>query len=131
MFALSLSHLEYLSVLGYMEELENERDHTSHMLSTHLYDHFKGDLRCLPPTEDALIQHVLRASIQITITKSAHLYQHNILDPTEYGQYVTNNTNPYNDAKISNAHSSYYKSHFCNGKKGKCLRSFSSGNRNI
>ena len=41
----------------------------------HLYDYFKGDLRCMPPTEDTLMQHVLRAFKQINISKSAHLFQ--------------------------------------------------------
>ena len=72
-----LSHLKDLSVLESIWESENERYLTGEMLSdtcclfailywwenfkrsaddlwSHLYDHFKGDLRCLPPTENAL-----------------------------------------------------------------------------
>ena len=56
-----------------------------------LYDHFKVYLRIQPPTEDTLIQHVLRAFMQIIITKSSSQSQHNIPDQTEYGRHVTNN----------------------------------------
>ena len=88
-----------------MEETENERYLTSEVFSdvyhlfaflygweyfegsvddlqAHLHDYFKGDLRCTPPTEDTLMQHVLRAFKQITISKSAHLFQQNIPDST-------------------------------------------------
>ena len=74
MLALALSHLEDLSVLGLVGEPENERYLTSKKFSAvcrlfvilygkedfegsaedllaHLYDHLKGDLRCLPPTK--------------------------------------------------------------------------------
>ena len=54
-------------------------------LQTHLYDHFKDDLRSLPHTESALVQHVPKAFIQININKSAHLSKQHIPDPTEYG----------------------------------------------
>ena len=42
----------------------------------HLYEYFKGALRCMPP-DDTLMQHVLRAFKQFkqsTISKSAHLF---------------------------------------------------------
>ena len=78
------SHLEDLSFLGSMGETENERYLTGEMFNhvcrlfailcgwgyfegsaddlwAHLYDYFKGDLRCMPPTEDTLMQRVLRA----------------------------------------------------------------------
>ena len=62
----------------------------SHVVA-HLYDHFKDDLRSLPHTEGTLTQHVLKAFIQIIISKSAHLSQQHIPDPTEYGWHATNN----------------------------------------
>ena len=57
----------------------------------HLYDHFKDDLRSLPHMEGALVQHVLKAFIQIIISKSADLSQQHIPDPKEYGQHATHN----------------------------------------
>ena len=72
---------QLFSILYSRENFEGTADE----LRAHLYGHFKGDLRCLPPTEDALKQHVLRALSQILISKSAHLSQPDIPDPTEYG----------------------------------------------
>ena len=97
------SHLEDLSVLGSIGETENERYLTGEMFNyvcrlfailcgwgyfegsaddiwAHLYDYFKGDLRCMPPTEDTLMQRALRAFKQITIGKSDILFQQNIPD---------------------------------------------------
>lgn len=149
-----LDHLEDLSVLGSMGESENERVLTEEMfrvvchlfsilygredfegtadeLRAHLYGHFKGDLRCLPPTEDALKQHALRALIQIIISKSAHLSEPEIPDPTEYGRYVEYErlipTMMLKSAKPTIVE----KSSFCKCKKGKCLRGCSCGNRKI
>ena len=36
-------------------------------LQTHLYDHFKDDLRSLPHTEGALVQHALKAFIHMDL----------------------------------------------------------------
>ena len=47
-----------------------------------LYDHFIIELHCMSPTEDALMQHVLRAFRQIVISMSAHLFQQTIPEPT-------------------------------------------------
>ena len=41
-------------------------------LRAHLFATTKGDLRCLPPTENAFELHVLRSLHQIAISKSAH-----------------------------------------------------------
>ena len=65
--------------------MEGKTDGSADDLQAHLYDHFKGDLRCLPHTEDTLMQHVLRAFIQIITSKSAHLSPQNIPDHAEYG----------------------------------------------
>ena len=77
-FALTLSHLEDLSVNGSTREPENISYLTGEMFSdvcrlfdihygkedfegsvddlrVHLYDRFKGDLRCLPPIGNTLM----------------------------------------------------------------------------
>ena len=48
-------------------------------------------MRCMPYTEDTLMQHNLRAFQQITIRKYVHIFHQNIPDSTEYGPHVTNN----------------------------------------
>ena len=63
----------------------------------HLYDHFKGDLRCLPPTEDALMQHVLGHHQQVCSSIPAKYYRPYRIWPTFYKQQ----SHPYNDAKIN------------------------------
>ena len=154
LLAQTLAHLEDLSTLGSMGEPEIERYLTEEMFSAvcrliaflygredfegsadelraHLYGHFRGDLRCLPPTEDALRQHVLRAFIQDIISKSVHLSDQNIPDPTEYGRHVTNNRLIPTMMLKSAKPTVVSKSTFCKCKKGKCLRGCSCGNRNI
>ena len=109
------------------EDFEGSADE----LRAHLYGHFRGDLCCLPPTEDALRQHVLRAFKQVIISKSAHLSDQNIPDPTEYGRHVTNNRLIPAMMLKSAKPTVVSKSTFCKCKKGKCLRGCSCGNRNI
>ena len=57
-------------------------------LRAHLYGHVRGDLRCLPRTEDALKHHVLRAMLQIIVSNLSHLSQPDIPDPTEYRRHL-------------------------------------------
>ena len=92
---LTLSRLEDLSIFGSMGEPEKERYLTGEMFNAvcrlfailYVREYFEGsadDLHAhlydLPPTEDALMQHVLRAFVQIIISKSSHLFQQNIPD---------------------------------------------------
>ena len=150
----ALDHLADLSILGSFGEPGNEIaltdeafsvscqlfailyggqnfEGTADELRAHLYGHFKVDLRCLPPTEDALRQHVLIALIQIIISKSANLSPPDIPDPTEYGRYLENDklipTMMLKTAKPTLV----TKSSFCQCKKGKCLRRCSIAKRNI
>ena len=61
---------------------------------------------CLQPTEDTLMQHVLRAFIQIIVSNFAHLSQqisqtqHNMPDII-CQKYYKQQTHPCNDAEIS------------------------------
>ena len=150
----ALRHIADLKVFGQFGKTENERIPTEEtfkaarnlfailygrenfkgtvdMLRAHLYGNFKEDLRCLPPTEDALKQHVLGALIQIIVCKSAHLSQPNIPDPTEYGRHIDGNrlvpTMMLKEAKQKMA----TKSSFCQCKKRRCLRGCSCARRNI
>ena len=93
--ALTLSRLEDLSILGSMGEPEKEKYLTGEMFNAvcrlfailYVREDFEGsadDLQAylydMSPAENALMQHVLRAFVQIIIGKSAHLFQQNIPD---------------------------------------------------
>ena len=52
----------------------------------HAFSTTKGDLRCLPPTEDAFHCHMLRALFQILICKAAQQNHPNIPAPTSFGR---------------------------------------------
>jgi hypothetical protein len=55
-----------------------------------LFASTKGGLRCLPPTEDAFKQHLLRAANQIAISKSATLSRPQLPNPLLYGRKLQN-----------------------------------------
>ena len=52
----------------------------------HAFSTTKGDLRCLPPTEDAFHYHMLRALFQILIYRAAQQNHPNIPAPTSFGR---------------------------------------------
>ena len=56
------------------------------VLRAHLWSSGKGDLRSLPPTEDAFKLHVSRALYQLSLYKRAHLADPLLPVPTEFGR---------------------------------------------
>lgn len=59
----------------YMVSLYDRSDFvgTLDALRAHLFVNIKGDMRCLPPTEDAFLLHLHRALHQLAVCKRAHL----------------------------------------------------------
>lgn len=57
-----------------------------------VYERLKKPLiKSLPPTDENVLYHMLRAHIQVMIWKSANKYQPPQLDITKYGWIITNN----------------------------------------
>ena len=59
-------------------------------LRARLIDNIKGNMRVLPPTEDAFQLHLRRALHQLVICKRAHLSQPAYLDATDFGRHIVN-----------------------------------------
>ena len=56
------------------------------VLRAHLWSSGKGDLRSLPPTEDAFRLHVSRALYQLLLYKRAYLPDPSMPIPTQFGR---------------------------------------------
>ena len=57
-------------------------------LRAHLFVSLKGDMRCLPPTEDAFLLHFRRALHQLAVCKRAHMVQPTYSAATDFGRLV-------------------------------------------
>ena len=55
-------------------------------LRAHVFGQIRGDMRCLPPTEDAFLLHLRRALHQLAVCKRAHLYQPTDPPATDFGR---------------------------------------------
>lgn len=92
-------------------------------LRAHLFANTKGDLRCLPPTEDAFHLHVLRSLHQMIISKQAHLSEPLRPSATDFGRKIVGGTlvatMMHKEAKPNECHEFRYSR--C--KKSKCLTS--------
>jgi hypothetical protein len=92
-------------------------------LRAHLFATSKGDLRALPPTEDAFKLHVLRSLNQIIVCKTAHMPMPNYPDPLQFGRHIvqedklvaTMMTKPARPKTLDKPSS-------CKCRTGKCLR---------
>ena len=93
------------------------------MLRAHLFATTSNDLRYLPPTEDAFKQHVLRAFMQISISKSSHLSNPSYPNPTSLGRVIINGKlAPVLMCKPAKPSVVKHKTVSCNCKQGRCLR---------
>ena len=59
----------------YMASLYDRSDFSGTLdaLRAHLFGNIKGDMCCLPPTEDAFQLHLLRALHQLAVCKRTHV----------------------------------------------------------
>ncbi|XP_060776579.1 uncharacterized protein LOC132886053 [Neoarius graeffei] len=100
-------------------------------LRAHLFVNIKGDMRCLPPTEDAFLLHLRRALHQLAVCKRAHLVQPNHPAATEFGRQLVNGklvpVMMLKEAKPSELKLSKY----CNCKKSMCARGCSCARANV
>ena len=91
-------------------------------LRAHLFVSLKGDMRCLPPTEDAFLLHFRRALHQLAMCKRAHMVQPTYPAATDFGRQLVNGklvaTMMQKEAKPSELKHSKY----CRCKKSMCAR---------
>ena len=59
-------------------------------LRAHLFGNIKGDMRCLPPTEDAFQLHLRRTLHQVVVCKRAHLSEPTYPTATDFGRHLVN-----------------------------------------
>jgi len=59
-------------------------------LRAHLFVSIKGDMRCLPPTEDAFLLHLRRALRQLAVCKRAHMVKPTYPAATAFGRQLVN-----------------------------------------
>ena len=91
------------------------------VLRAHLWSSGKGDLRSLPPTEDAFRLHVSRALYQLSLYKRAHLADPLLPVPTQFGRKQSDGKLlPIMVEKASKPPST--NNVYCKCKKSKCLK---------
>ena len=91
------------------------------VLRAHFWSSGKGDLRSLPPTEDAFRLHVARALYQLSLYKRAHLADPLLPVPTQFGRkQLDGKLLPIMMEKASKPPST--KKVYCKCKKSKCLK---------
>ena len=100
-------------------------------LRAHLFVSLKGDMRCLPPTEDAFLLHFRRALHQLAMCKRAHMVQPTYPAATDFGRQLVNGklvaTMMLKEAKPSELKHSKY----CRCKKSMCARGCSCARANV
>ena len=100
------------------------------VLREHAFAKSKGDLRCIPPTEDAFYLHLQRALYQLAIYKRAHLSHMNLPSPTDFGwQIVNGGLSPILMLKL--ARPERERPTYCNCTRSKCLRNCSCSKYNV
>jgi len=90
-------------------------------LRAHLFTHTKGDIRCLPPTENPFRLQVLRSLQQMAVVKQAHLSEPVILASTDYGRELMNGT-LVDKMMLKPPKPLHSNAKYCNCLKGRCIR---------
>jgi len=117
----------------YMTSLYDRSDFGGNLdaLRAHLFGNIKGDMRCLPPTEDAFQLHLLRALHQLAVCKRAHLSQPTYPAATDFGRELVNGklvaTMMLKEAKPPEFKTAKY----CRCKKSMCARGCSCARANV
>ena len=100
-------------------------------LRAHLFANIKGDMRCLPPTEDAFQLHLRRALHQLAVCKRAHLSQPTYPAATDFGREVVNGklvpTLMLKEAKPAE----FKHTRYCRCKKSMCARGCGCARANV
>jgi hypothetical protein len=100
-------------------------------LRAHLFGNIKGDMRCLPPTEDAFLLHLRRALHQLAVCKRAHLCQPTYPPATDFGRELVNGkvvaTMMLKDPKPAELKHAKH----CRCKKSMCARGCSCARANV
>ena len=114
------------AVLGeareFFVDLYGRQEFTSlDVLRAHLWSSHEGDLRSLPPTEDAFRQHVLRALYQLALYKRAHLSEPLLPSPATFGRKVVNG-HLVPIMMLSSPKPESIKALSCKCKRSKCLK---------
>ncbi len=117
----------------YMVSLYDRSDFggTLDALRAHLFVSIKGDMRCLPPTEDAFQLHLRRALHQLAVCKRAHMVQPTYPAATDFERQLVNGklvaTMMLKEAKPSE----FKHSQYCRCKKSMCARGCSCARANV
>jgi len=117
----------------YMVSLYDRSDFggTLDALRAHLFVSIKGDMRCLPPTEDAFLLHVHQTLHQLVVCKQAHMVQPNYPAASDFGRRLVIGklvaTMMLKEAKPSEFNHSKY----CHCKKSMCAQGCSCARANV
>lgn len=100
-------------------------------LRAHLFGNIKGDMRCLPPTEDAFQLLLRRALHQLDVCKRAHMFQPTYPAATDFGGELVNGklvaTMMLKEAKPAE----FKRTKYCRCKKSICARGCSCARANV
>jgi len=107
----------------YFKALYNRSDFGGMLdaLRAHLFANTKGDLRCLPPTEDAFHLHVLRSLHQMVVCKQAKLSVPLYPCATDFGRHIVNDK-LVTTMMTKEPKPKEFKEKYCHCKKSKCLK---------
>jgi len=117
----------------YMLSLYDRSDFggTLDALRAHLFGNIKGDMRCLPPTEDAFQLHLRRALHQLAVCKRAHLSEPTYPAATDFGRELASGklvaTMMLKEAKPTE----FKRAKYCRCNKSKCARGCSCARANV
>ena len=91
-------------------------------LRAHLFGKLKGDLRSLPPTEDAFQLHLRRALHQLAVWKRAHQSDPNLPDATDFGRQLVDGKLVAVMMNKEPKPSDFKRATSCRCKKSRCAR---------
>ena len=100
-------------------------------LRTHLFGKTNGNLRNLPPTENAFHFHVLRALNQMVVSKRAHQSVPVLPDPLKYGRQVQDGILVPIMMNMDPKPNITRQSKYCGCSKSHCLRACSCARANV
>jgi len=90
-------------------------------LRAHLFGNIKGDMHCLPPTEDAFQLHLRRALHQLAVWKRAHISQPTYPTATDFGRELVNGYLVATMMKKEPKPAEYKRAKYCRCNKSKTV----------
>jgi hypothetical protein len=100
-------------------------------LRAHLFASIKGDMRSLPPTEDAFRLHLLRSLHQVAVCKRAHLSEPIYPVATYFGRHLVNDKLVATMMLKQPKPTEFKRAKYCRCKKSKCGRGCSCAKANV